>query len=183
MVGNRSNTVATTETLIPIVGVESAPGARSGSSVLNGDFLPSRGGFVPETHLKPREMIHPGRPFQPGQSGNPAGRVDGRRYRSIVDNLSAEVRRRTGRAPGAGALCIIGEVAVLASSRKGDRVRAARAIADLLGRLGLDLKPEPTKPPSLDEYLRRRRKAAGASVTGSGPRPVGNARQRLPTSA
>ena len=109
-------------------------------------------------------MIHPGRPFQPGQSGNPAGRVDGRRYRSIVDNLSAEVRRRTGRAPGAGALCIIGEVAVLASSRKGDRVRAARAIADLLGRLGLDLKPEPTKPPSLDEYLRRRRKAAGASV-------------------
>jgi hypothetical protein len=81
----------------------------------------------------------------------------------MIDDLTREVTERTGKAPGPAALCIINEVAYLAASRKGDRVRAARAIGALLEQLGLaGAKPEPPKTKTLAEHLAERRAAEAA---------------------
>jgi hypothetical protein len=64
----------------------------------------------------------------------------------MIADLTREVTERTGKPPGPAALCIINEVAFLSASRKGDRVRAARAIGVLLAQLGLVAGSASAKP-------------------------------------
>ena len=86
-----------------------------------------------------------GKPWPRGISGNPAGRQDTKRFRAIVDALTAELAAVSGTPVPSSTLVLIEEVAALKLS-KGDPVRRANGVTKLLTAIGLDSKPKPKQP-------------------------------------
>jgi hypothetical protein len=115
--------------------------------------------------------------FMRGQTANRNGRPDGRRYRAVADGLTRQLVERDGKPPTAAQLCMVDQISFLASKRRADGVRTARAIADLLAALGLAErvqlwsrplpKPEPPRKTLKDHLAELARhdatEAAGAS--------------------
>jgi hypothetical protein len=92
--------------------------------------------------------------FVKGRSGNPAGRLDVKRYRETFAALAAELGGEDKLT--ASQRLIIDQIARLQSRRwQQDHVRAGNVIAKLMRLLGIDRKKEPAKP-SLADYLRSR---------------------------
>jgi hypothetical protein len=81
--------------------------------------------------------------FRKGQSGNPRGRLDGRRYRETFAALASELGGEATLSPSQRLL--IDTIAKL-QSRRGhqDSVRVANALARLVPLLGIKAKPVPT---------------------------------------
>jgi hypothetical protein len=89
--------------------------------------------------------------FKPGRSGNPAGRMDGKRRREIFAALAAELGGEASLS--ASQRLIVGQVADLkASVGKRDQVRVANTVAKLMRLLGLTAKARPARS-ALAEYL------------------------------
>jgi hypothetical protein len=80
--------------------------------------------------------------FKPGRSGNPAGRLDGKRYRETFAALAAELGGEASLS--ASQRVIVDQVAKLkASIGKRDQVRVANTVAKLMRLLGVTAKARP----------------------------------------
>jgi hypothetical protein len=95
----------------------------------------------------------PGKPWQPGERGSE--RLS-KRQLELIASLTQQLAERDGKEPSAASLILIGQISKLATApKREDGVRNARAIADLLRRLGLDRRIESKAPaPSLADVLR-----------------------------
>ena len=92
--------------------------------------------------------------FRKGRSGNPAGRLDGKRYREMYAALASELGGET--ALSASQRVIIDQVAKLKSrTGKQDQVRVANTVAKLMRRLGVTAKARPATP-TLKDYVAAR---------------------------
>jgi len=98
----------------------------------------------------PRRGKPRGSGFQKGKSGNPAGRLDYLRFKTLVEELSAEV----GGNPTPVQKLLIEQLATLKLRAKLDDVRTANAMTKIVRQLGLTTKKveQPDKP-SISSYL------------------------------
>jgi hypothetical protein len=102
--------------------------------------------------------------FRKGRSGNPAGRLDGKRYRETFAALASEFGGEAALSPSQRLL--IDTIAKL-QSRRGhqDNVRVANALARLVPLLGIKAKPvEPAGPGARDYLSRLARHEAGVAA-------------------
>src|SRR5215470_19054893 len=78
--------------------------------------------------------------FRKGKSGNPAGRLDGKRYRQVFSALEAELGGQLTESQR----IIVDQIARLQSRRwQQDHVRASNTVAKLMRLLGLTGKAKP----------------------------------------